>query len=421
MPTPPGRPNPAEYRMLAEAKKNEKLFAWLKEKYLKGKDEYDADIKQKLDEFKADVPEEKLNNPDNQDLIKILMRQYIEEYLRKDYREPIRVFFEKMGHGWFFDKSAKAPDAQELALVVKETKPAKADAKTEKEKAKDAKAEAKATKEKEREDAKAAEKAAKEKEREEARAARQKEKDDAKLAREQARAEKKTSKKAEVSAKIAIIVPFRDSEEGKPRTAQLNEFVAYMETYLSGHEYKIFVIEQSEDGKKFNRGQLLNIGFDLAKKEGYNNFVFHDVDLLPSEELKKYYTTIPTNNPIHIAAVWDRYGSNPKYFGGIVAFSKELFEKINGYPNNFWGWGGEDDELYNRTKKFSRIVKAKEGSIRDLENLNLEEKLEYLRENELKFMKKREALSQHEATWETNGLNEIDDIKILKRDPCGAN
>ncbi len=223
-------------------------------------------------------------------------------------------------------------------------------------------------------------------------------------------------------AKIAIIVPFRDSEITKPRTAQLVKFVTYMKTYLSGYNYKIFIIEQSEDGLKFNRGQLLNIGFFLAEKEGYENFIFHDVDLLPSEELKKYYINVPTTSPVHIASVWDRYGSNQKYFGGIVAFGKELFEKINGYPNNFWGWGGEDDELYNRTKKFSKIIKASEGSITDLENLDLKDKLKYLKENDLKFMKKYEALDEHEATWQTNGLNEIPgNINIIKKDSCGSN
>jgi hypothetical protein len=216
MPIPPGRPNPAEYRMLAEAKKSEKLFDWLKEKYLKGRDEYDEDIKQKLDDFNAAVSEEKLNNPDNKELIKIVMRQYIEEYLRKDYREPIRVFFEKMGYSNLFEKTAKAPAAEELAIVVKGTKP-KAD---EKVLAKEAKTrereEAKAAKEKEREEARAA----RQKEKEEARAARQKEKEDAKLA---LKAEKKTAKKAETNVKTEIIVPLRDLEEEKPYTVQLDD------------------------------------------------------------------------------------------------------------------------------------------------------------------------------------------------------
>lgn len=433
MPVPPGRPNPAEYRVIAEAKKEQKLMAWMKDKYFKDKETIDADFKEKFDEFMAAIPEENLNDKYNYGIIKYLMDQYLREYLQKDYRESIQVFFTRMGHGNLFDKISKKPE-DEVALVVKDVKPkAKTSKELEKEQKEKAKAEERATKEKakedikatkkrEKEEAEALEKASKEKAREEARKARQKEKEDAKLARELLRAEKKIGKKEEAVAavKIAIIVPFRDSEESKPRTTQLNEFVKYMETYLQGYDYKIFIIEQSEDGRKFNRGQLLNIGFDLADQEGYNNFIFHDVDLLPSNELKKYYTTVPTTSPVHIAAVWERYGSNPKYFGGIVAFNKTMFERINGYPNNFWGWGGEDDELYLRTKKFYTIVKAREGSIRDLENLNLEEKLEYLKENELKFMKKREALEQHEETWQTNGLGDIA-IEILKRDSCGTN
>ena len=35
-------------------------------------------------------------------------------------------------------------------------------------------------------------------------------------------------------------------------------------------------------------------------------------------------------------------------FGGIEAFRKEHFELINGFSNKFFGWGGEDDDLFNR-------------------------------------------------------------------------
>ena len=35
-------------------------------------------------------------------------------------------------------------------------------------------------------------------------------------------------------------------------------------------------------------------------------------------------------------------------FGGAGAFLKKDFENINGFSNEFWGWGGEDDDLYKR-------------------------------------------------------------------------
>jgi len=227
----------------------------------------------------------------------------------------------------------------------------------------------------------------------------------------------------EESRRIAIIVPFRDSESNGPRTKQLNRLVDFMASFLAGRDYKIFVITQNDDGRKFNRGQLLNIGFQIARDEGYDIFIFHDVDLLPSPELKKYYTTYPESQPVHIAAVWERYGDNPSYFGGIVVFNTKMFDKVNGFPNNFWGWGGEDDELLKRTKKFYNIFKPTNGSITDMENLNLEQKLEYLKENELKFMKKKEALAEHESTWKTNGVRQIGDYssRIFGETGCGKN
>ena len=31
------------------------------------------------------------------------------------------------------------------------------------------------------------------------------------------------------------------------------------------------------------------------------------------------------------------------------------FQRVNGYPNNFWGWGAEDDELRLRTELEARL------------------------------------------------------------------
>ena len=35
-------------------------------------------------------------------------------------------------------------------------------------------------------------------------------------------------------------------------------------------------------------------------------------------------------------------------FGGVCAFKKSDYEKINGMSNIFWGWGGDDDDLFIR-------------------------------------------------------------------------
>lgn len=36
------------------------------------------------------------------------------------------------------------------------------------------------------------------------------------------------------------------------------------------------------------------------------------------------------------------------YFGGVSGLSKAQFLRINGFPNEYWGWGGEDDDIFNR-------------------------------------------------------------------------
>lgn len=102
-----------------------------------------------------------------------------------------------------------------------------------------------------------------------------------------------TSAPSGTGLKVAVIVPYRDLDPAQKRSAHLSRFIPYMEDFLSRQqqgsvaaEFRVYVVEQSsDDGRKFNRGKLLNIGFDLARREGCGAFLFHDVDLLPSDEL----------------------------------------------------------------------------------------------------------------------------------------
>lgn len=210
---------------------------------------------------------------------------------------------------------------------------------------------------------------------------------------------------------MAIIVPYRD-DATHVRKAQLEQFCPHMNKFLGSEcklpEYHVYIIEQG-DKRKFNRGKLLNIGFIIAAKEGYDSFIFHDVDLLPQPPLVQYYSAIP-HNPIHIAKCWSRYNKNPEYLGGIVSFSKEHFELIRGFPNIYWGWGGEDDELKKRVTAAHLEVVAPPmtlDAIVDLEHLTLEEKLAVLR------TKKDEKCN---VKWEVNDAH--DEIRALKDKPA---
>jgi len=113
-------------------------------------------------------------------------------------------------------------------------------------------------------------------------------------------------------------------------------------------EYKIFIINQA-NGFPFNRGILKNIGFDIARREGFETFAFHDIDLLPEDDSCDY--SFPAAKPVHLAARISSYEYKmlyAAYFGGVVLFSREQFERINGYANCYWGWGYEDDDLFSR-------------------------------------------------------------------------
>ncbi len=47
----------------------------------------------------------------------------------------------------------------------------------------------------------------------------------------------------------------------------------------------------------------------------------------------------------------------------MTALSKEQFEDVNGFSNKFYGWGGEDDDLYHRVSKKNYPVFRYPGNI----------------------------------------------------------
>lgn len=113
-------------------------------------------------------------------------------------------------------------------------------------------------------------------------------------------------------------------------------------------DYGVYIINQDGEGI-FNRAKLMNAGFIEALKEyDYDCFVFSDVDLVPMDDRNIYKCY---DNPRHLAVAMDKFNFQlpyKSYFGGVSSLSKEQFLKINGFPNTYWGWGGEDDDIYRR-------------------------------------------------------------------------
>ena len=132
------------------------------------------------------------------------------------------------------------------------------------------------------------------------------------------------------------------------RAEQLRLFIEHFRDFHPRGD--VHIIEQGDD-HPFNRGALLNAGFDIvasrvaasssssssaaaaaavaaaaaaatsaaaaasspaaraAAASDDDIFVFHDVDLLPDKTLLDQYASPP---PVHLAAVWERYAKDPR-------------------------------------------------------------------------------------------------------------
>ena len=94
----------------------------------------------------------------------------------------------------------------------------------------------------------------------------------------------------------------------------------------------------------FNRGKLLNVGFkENLDKTKY--FITHDVDVNPFHDTVKNLYTDNVNEKVK-----GIFTSQHNTLGGVVKISSDNISKINGFPNECWGWGGEDKALQNRAE-----------------------------------------------------------------------
>ena len=144
--------------------------------------------------------------------------------------------------------------------------------------------------------------------------------------------------------KLGVCVPYRNREE------HMNKFVPHISQFLTnrGIDHIVYIAHQCDE-KLFNRGLMKNIAAKHAFEDGCDYIVWHDIDMVPEDDSCDY--SYPEENPQHIAVRISQSDYNLKYqeyFGGAVVFTKEQVEATNGYSNEYWDWGMEDDDLFWR-------------------------------------------------------------------------
>ncbi|XP_010717504.1 beta-1,4-galactosyltransferase 4 [Meleagris gallopavo] len=203
---------------------------------------------------------------------------------------------------------------------------------------------------------------------------------------------------AECSAlqRVAILIPHRNRER------HLLYLLEHLHPFLQRQQldYGIYVIHQA-GSTKFNRAKLLNVGYlEALKEENWDCFIFHDVDLVPENDFNIYMCD---RQPKHLVVGRNSTGYRLRYqgyFGGVTALTRDQFSKVNGFSNNYWGWGGEDDDLRIRVEMQKMRVMRPSADVarytmifhnRDHGNEENRERMKLLR--------------QVSRTWKTDGLN----------------
>jgi hypothetical protein len=149
--------------------------------------------------------------------------------------------------------------------------------------------------------------------------------------------------------RLAVILPYNEQH--------IDDFINHFETTVDG-DYKLCFVKQKSN-RPLNKGKLFNIGY-LLHKDKFDYFCFHDSDLIPiSDECDYSYE----KKPISLVGMRNKieFGDQEKvqnfddytlpydeYFGGAILFTKEHFQEVNGYSNEYWGTGYEDYDLLLR-------------------------------------------------------------------------
>lgn len=164
--------------------------------------------------------------------------------------------------------------------------------------------------------------------------------------------------------KLAFIVPYRN------RAHHLSQYVPHYKAMFPTAD--IYIVEQFGDGP-FNRGSLLNIGFLYAEDKA-DAFDLSDVDMLAVEGHVDY--SFPTA-VTHLASAASQFNYTmpyPTYFSGHVLLTAAHMRSVNGFYNDYPGYGCEDDCFYRSFIERNLPIERRYGKYESLPHDRLVDK-----------------------------------------------
>ena len=195
----------------------------------------------------------------------------------------------------------------------------------------------------------------------------------------------------------------------------------------------ILVAEQVAP-KLFNKGQLYNIAVEwlgdhlrknianthLASESfGDITLILHDVDILPDAKMYARYSAPDLETPSQMIPITEYFKQiyDPKYpipvGGGVTAIKMSDYIKVNGFPNHFAGWGGEDNAFQQRLKSNKIYYHYNEiGDFRttDIQRTDIHSKKKYIDAADIQNKKMNELRMQDRNNWSNSGLNQLSQL-----------
>lgn len=244
----------------------------------------------------------------------------------------------------------------------------------------------------------------------------------------------KTEIKLENKKKFVIVVPYGNLKPEQNRSEQLELLLKRIKTY-DLQDIHVVIAEQKIPIDKFNKGKLFNAIVDFfIKTEIFRSIeyvIFNDVDMIPNKFLfEQYFKTllpcsyVPKESKTHMKNYSvDKY----PYAGGIFGIRLKDYIRANGFPNDFWGWGAEDEIFSARVSEkldmpFIKVELGEYESTDNFRNVNgFKSKINHLSENslindKLQYRKRKDGSifglevkesARLDTDWMVNGLNTL--------------